>query len=68
MSVLDSIIAGVREDLAKRRRPLGELREKLESALGLYNTLDSLPPAKVPPPAVPPESRRGVYIIYHKGY
>lgn len=32
MSVLDSIIAGVREDLAKRRRPLGELREKLESA------------------------------------
>ena len=32
MSVLDSIIAGVREDLAKRRRPLGELREKLEGA------------------------------------
>ena len=32
MTVLDSIIAGVREDLAKRRRPLGELREKLESA------------------------------------
>jgi indole-3-glycerol phosphate synthase len=32
MTVLDSIIAGVREDLALRRRPLGELREKLESA------------------------------------
>ena len=32
MTVLDSIIAGVREDLAERRRPLGELREKLESA------------------------------------
>ena len=32
MSVLDSIIAGVREDLAKRRLPLSELREKLESA------------------------------------
>ena len=32
MSVLDAIIAGVREDLASRRLPLGELREKLESA------------------------------------
>jgi indole-3-glycerol phosphate synthase len=32
MSVLDSIIAGVREDLAKRRLPLSELREKLEAA------------------------------------
>ncbi len=32
MSVLDAIIAGVREDLANRRLPLGELREKLESA------------------------------------
>jgi indole-3-glycerol phosphate synthase len=32
MTVLDSIIAGVREDLAKRRLPLSELREKLESA------------------------------------
>lgn len=32
MSVLDSIIAGVREDLAARRLPLAQLREKLESA------------------------------------
>jgi indole-3-glycerol phosphate synthase len=32
MSVLDSIIVGVREDLAKRRLPLNELREKMESA------------------------------------
>ena len=32
MSVLDSIIAGVREDLIARRLPLAQLREKLESA------------------------------------
>ena len=32
MSVLDSIIAGVREDLTARRLPLAQLREKLESA------------------------------------
>jgi indole-3-glycerol phosphate synthase len=32
MSVLDSIIAGVREDLAARRLPLAQLREKLEGA------------------------------------
>jgi indole-3-glycerol phosphate synthase len=32
MSVLDSIIEGVREDLAKRRMPLGQLHEKLDDA------------------------------------
>ena len=32
MSVLDSIIEGVREDLAKRRRPLGELHEHMSQA------------------------------------
>ena len=32
MSVLDSIIEGVREDLARRRVPLNALREKLDSA------------------------------------
>ena len=32
MSVLDSIIEGVREDLAKRRRPLGELHEQMSQA------------------------------------
>jgi indole-3-glycerol phosphate synthase len=32
MSVLNSIIDGVREDLAKRRVPLNELRQKLDSA------------------------------------
>lgn len=31
MSVLDSIIEGVREDLAARRRPLSELHEKINS-------------------------------------
>ena len=32
MSVLDSIIEGVREDLAKRRRSLGELHEQMSQA------------------------------------
>jgi indole-3-glycerol phosphate synthase len=32
VSVLDSIIEGVREDLAKRRRSLGELHEKMSQA------------------------------------
>ena len=32
MSVLDSIIDGVREDLAKRRRSLGELHEQMSQA------------------------------------
>lgn len=33
MSVLDSIIEGVREDLAKRRRSLGELHEQMSQAV-----------------------------------
>ena len=32
MSVLDSIIEGVREDLARRRIPLGQLHEKMDNA------------------------------------
>ena len=32
MSILDSIIAGVREDLASRRMPLSKLHELMESA------------------------------------
>jgi indole-3-glycerol phosphate synthase len=32
VSVLDSIIEGVREDLAKRRRPLGELHQQMSQA------------------------------------
>jgi len=32
VSALDSIIEGVREDLAKRRRPLGELHEQMSQA------------------------------------
>ncbi len=32
MSVLDSIISGVREDLAKRRKPLGQLHEEMAQA------------------------------------
>jgi len=32
VSVLDSIIEGVREDLVKRRRPLGELHEQMSQA------------------------------------
>lgn len=33
MSVLDSIIAGVREDLAKRRKSLNELHEQMSQAV-----------------------------------
>jgi indole-3-glycerol phosphate synthase len=32
VSVLDSIISGVREDLAKRRKPLGQLHEEMAQA------------------------------------
>jgi len=32
MSVLDSIIEGVREDLATRRLPMGQLHDQLEQA------------------------------------
>ncbi len=37
MSVLDSIIEGVREDLAMRRLPLTQIREALESAPSVRN-------------------------------
>ena len=37
MSVLDSIIEGVREDLATRRLPLAQIREALESAPSIRN-------------------------------
>ena len=37
MSVLDSIIEGVREDLAMRRLPLAQIREALESAPAVRN-------------------------------
>ena len=37
MSVLDSIIEGVREDLAMRRLPLAQIREALESAPAIRN-------------------------------
>ena len=37
MSVLDSIIEGVREDLAKRRRSLGELHEQMSQAAAPLN-------------------------------
>lgn len=42
MSVLDSIIEGVREDLAQRRGPLGELHQRIEAqpaALDAYQFL-----------------------------
>ena len=42
MSVLDSIIEGVREDLAKRRKPLGQIHEEMSEAkpaLDAYSTL-----------------------------
>ena len=37
MSVLDSIIEGVREDLAKRRRSLGDLHEQMSQAAAPLN-------------------------------
>ena len=37
MSVLDSIIEGVREDLAMRRLPLAQIREELKSAPPVRN-------------------------------
>jgi indole-3-glycerol phosphate synthase len=42
MSVLDSIIEGVREDLAVRRLPLGQLQEALEIAPAVRDCLPSL--------------------------
>lgn len=46
MSVLDSIIEGVREDLAARRLPLGQLQQRIEStspALDAYSFLSREP-------------------------
>lgn len=42
MSVLDSIIEGVREDLAARRKPLAQLQEQLEVAPAVRDSLDQL--------------------------
>ena len=42
MSVLDSIIEGVREDLAQRRLPMGQLLEKLEVAPPVVDCLTTL--------------------------
>ncbi len=42
MSVLDSIIEGVREDLAARRLPLGQLQESLETAPAVRDCLPQL--------------------------
>jgi indole-3-glycerol phosphate synthase len=42
MSVLDSIIEGVREDLAARRLPMGQLHEALEMAPAVRDSLPSL--------------------------
>ena len=42
MSVLDSIIEGVREDLAERRLPMGQLHEQLEQAPPVRECLPTL--------------------------
>lgn len=42
MSVLDSIIEGVREDLAARRLPMGQLHEQLEQAPPVRDSLPVL--------------------------
>ena len=42
MSVLDSIIEGVREDLAARRLPMGQLHEALEIAPAVRDCLPNL--------------------------
>ena len=42
MSVLDSIIEGVREDLASRRLPMGQLHEALEMASTVRDCLPNL--------------------------
>ena len=42
MSVLDSIIEGVREDLANRRLPMGQLQEALEIAAPVRDCLSGL--------------------------
>ncbi|MEI7539900.1 MAG: indole-3-glycerol phosphate synthase TrpC [Actinomycetes bacterium] len=42
MSVLDSIIEGVREDLAARRIPLGQLQEAIDQAVAVRDPLTTL--------------------------
>ena len=42
MSVLDSIIEGVREDLAARRKPLAQLQEAMDSAAAVRDPLPGL--------------------------
>ena len=42
MSVLDSIIEGVREDLAARRKPLAQLQEAMDSASSVRDPLETL--------------------------
>ena len=42
MSVLDSIIEGVREDLAARRKPLAQLQEAMDTAAAVRDPLEKL--------------------------
>ena len=42
MSVLDSIIEGVREDLAARRKPLAQIQEAIDTAASVIDPLDTL--------------------------
>ena len=42
MSVLDSIIEGVREDLAARRKPLAQLQEAMDTATPVSDPLEKL--------------------------
>ena len=42
MSVLDSIIEGVREDLAARRKPLGQLQEAIDQVAPVRDPLSAL--------------------------
>ncbi len=42
MSILDSIIEGVREDLAARRKPLGQLQEAMDCAAPVRDPLQHL--------------------------
>jgi len=42
MSVLDSIIEGVREDLAARRKPLAQLQEAMDTAAPVRDSLETL--------------------------
>ena len=42
MSVLDSIIQGVREDLAACRKPLAQLQEAIDAAAPVRDPLETL--------------------------